>query len=451
MNAGKRCDLLLLAILCLGGATAAAETPPAPKEFDAVLVYPALDDGSIMHWLAISPLHYDVAYLGDSMSADVLEGGGRTELTARPRAGDVLQKQRWQKVHFSGAVQGPTMCDLFNVSGRSFEYGITYCCAYLYSPLDRPGAVIAASSDDALKVILNGRKLWSNQIQRSPTYDSDQARAPLKKGWNVLTVAVDQVIGGHLLCARFLDGGKAVTDLEISLDPPTADARRLSSGPYNKAAAGLMQSADRLRLDGKLAESLAACDQVLAAYPLADVAPRAAYTWATIQYSLRGEKSLGQADKAVDSLEALLARYSQDLLAEYALLDLARIRETVLKDAARAESTYRSFEDRYPQSTLAPKALIGLARLLAANKKIEEALLTYRKAMKKYPQSDEVVMAMVGIADAYQLAGEKGKARQQYQAALGVAQDWHDNKYGVDVGKQAWLRSVMDDVRSRIK
>lgn len=212
-----------------------------------------------------------------------------------------------------------------------------------------------------------------------------------------------------------------------------------------------MQSADRLRLDGKLAESLAACDQVLAAYPLADVAPRAAYTWATIQYSLRGEKSLGQADKAVDSLEALLARYSQDLLAEYALLDLARIRETVLKDAARAESTYRSFEDRYPQSTLAPKALIGLARLLAANKKIEEALLTYRKAMKKYPQSDEVVMAMVGIADAYQLAGEKGKARQQYQAALGVAQDWHDNKYGVDVGKQAWLRSVMDDVRSRIK
>ncbi len=78
MNAGKRCDLLLLAILCLGGATAAAETPPAPKEFDAVLVYPALDDGSIMHWLAISPLHYDVAYLGDSMSADVLEGGGRT-------------------------------------------------------------------------------------------------------------------------------------------------------------------------------------------------------------------------------------------------------------------------------------------------------------------------------------------------------------------------------------
>ena len=62
----------------------------------------------------------------------------------------------------------------------------------------------------------------------------------------------------------------------------------------------------------------------------------------------------------MDSLEALLARYSQDLLAEYALLDLARIRETVLKDAARAESTYRSFEDRYPQSTLAPKALIGL-------------------------------------------------------------------------------------------
>ncbi len=365
MNAGKRFDLWVLAILCLGGAVTAArataaETPSAPKEFDAVLVYPTLDDGSIMHWLAISPLHYDVAYLGDSMSADVLEGGGRTERTARPRAGDVLQKQRWQKAHFSGAVQGPTMCDLFNVAGGYFEYGITYCCAYLYSPVDRPGAMIAASSDDALKVILNGRKLWSNQIQRSPTYDSDQARAPLKKGWNVLMVAVDQVIGGHLLCARFLDGGKAVTDLEVSLDPPAAKARGLPAGPYNKAAADLMRSTTLCTWTANWPNRWRLANRSLPRIRWRNIAPRAAYTRATIQYSLRGEKSLGQADKAIDSLAALSARYSQDLLAQYALLDLAQIQETVLKDAAQAESTYRSFEDRYPQSTLAPKALIGL-------------------------------------------------------------------------------------------
>lgn len=31
-----------------------------------------------------------------------------------------------------------------------------------------------------------------------------------------------------------------------------------------------------------------------------------------------------------------------------------------------------------------------------------------------------------------------------------MAKDWHDNKYGVDVGKQAWLRGIMDDGRGRM-
>jgi Tfp pilus assembly protein PilF len=59
--------------------------------------------------------------------------------------------------------------------------------------------------------------------------------------------------------------------------------------------------------------------------------------------------------------------------------------------------------------------------------------------------------ATLGIADAYQLAGEKDKARKQYQAAMTLAQDWHDNKYGVDVGKQAWLREVIEYARRRAK
>jgi hypothetical protein len=32
-----------------------------------------------------------------------------------------------------------------------------------------------------------------------------------------------------------------------------------------------------------------------------------------------------------------------------------------------------------------------------------------------------------------------------------LAQDWHDNKYGVDVGKQAWLREVIEYARRRAK
>ena len=451
MKAWNTCATLLLAMAGVAGLAISglAADVPAAKDLDDVLVYPTMEEGSIMHWLCISPLRYDVIFLGDSMNADGLEDNGQSELTVRPRAGDQVQKQRWQKMHFSGSVVGPSMCELFNVSGGYFEYGLTYACAYVYSPVDRPNAVVSGSADDGLKVILNSKRIWANQIQRSPTYDSDQAPAPLKKGWNTVLMMVDQLVGGHLLCARFLADGKPITDLEISLDPPAVNANRHPAAAYNKDAADLMRQADGLKAEGKLSEASAACDLVLAKYPLADVAPRAAYTKAKAFYSLTGEKSLGQAGKAIEALEALLAHYPQDLLAEYALLDLGKLRETALKDPAQAEATYRSFEDRYPQSTLAARSVVELARMLAEGKNFEAALLTYRKAIKKYPTSDEVMTATVGIADAYRLAGEKDKAKQQYQAAMAMARDWHDNKYGVDVGKQAWLRGIMETIRGQ--
>jgi len=427
----------------------AAGVSAAKEDFAEVLVYPPRDDGSIMHWLCISPLAYNAAYIGDSMSYDVFKRDGLNELTIRPRAGDVAQGRAWHKMSFNGTTEGPTMCGLFDVAGYGFDYAITVCCVYIYSPVERPAAKFSGSADDALKAVWNGAKIWSNQIQRSPTYDSDQAPAPIKRGWNTLVCVVDQVWGGHLLTARFIDGDKGVTDIEIALDPPRENAVRHQAGPYNKEAADLIRGADALRTEGKLAEAAASYEQVVAKYPLADVAPRAAYARAGTFYGVRGEKSLGKPDEALQALEGLLARYGQDLLAEYALLDVARIQETALKDAAKAEATYRSFETRFPLSSLAAKSLTELARLLASQKKFEESILTYRKAVKKYPNSDEVITANVGIGDAYRDSGDKDKARKQYEAARAMAQDWHDNKYGVDVGKQAWLRGILESLRNR--
>ena len=453
--------LLALCALVLAGAASvskAQEDAPHPALSPvgrgwgegAVLVYTPRDDGSIMHWLCISPLAFNAAYIGDSMSYDVFKRDGLDERTIRPRAGDSgATGKAWHKMSFNGTTEGPTMCGLFDVAGHGFDFAITACFVYVYSPVERPAAKFSGSSDDALKVIWNGAKIWSNQIQRSPTYDSDQAAAPVKKGWNTLLCIVDQVIGGHLLTARFIDGDKGVTDLEISLDPPRENAVRHQAGPYNQAAAELIRGADAMKTEGKLAEAATAYEQVLAKYPLADVAPRAAYARAAVFYSVSGEKSLGRPDEAVQALETLLARYGQDLLAEYALLDVAKIQETALKDAARAEATYRSFETRFPLSSLAAKSLTELARLLASQKKYEESILTCRKAIKKYPNSDEVLTASVGIGDAYRDAGDKEKARKQYEAARALAQDWHDNKYGVDVGKQAWLRGILESLRNR--
>ena len=444
--------VLLLAVALAEGDHGRAETGTTrPAAFKEVVVYSAAEDGSLMHWLGISPLLYNISYLGDSMSADVLAGKGQTEKTVRPRAGDQVQGHAWHKMHFAGAVQGPSMCELFQVAGRGFNYAITCCYAYVYSPVARPKAVFAGSSDDALKVILNGKKVWSNQIQRSPTYDGDQAPAPLKKGWNTLLVVVDQVWGGHLLCARFLDGDQGFTDLEVSLDPPTRKAKRHPAGPYNAAASKLMREADTLKMDGKLTEALGAFEQVIEKYSLADVAPRAAYARAETYYSLKDEKSLGRPQEAAASLQALLTRYPQDLLAEYALLDLAEIQATALQKVKDAEETYRSFESVYPRSSLAARSLVQLARLLADQQKLEHSLLTYRKVIQKYPKSDELMTATLGIADAYRLAGKEEKARKQYEAARSLAQDWHDNKYGVDVGKQAWLQGLLDGIRKKLE
>jgi TolA-binding protein len=208
-----------------------------------------------------------------------------------------------------------------------------------------------------------------------------------------------------------------------------------------------MRGADASRTGGQLESALAACGQLLKDYPLADVAPRAAYTRATLLYSTGTEKSLGKPAEAAEALQGLLARYPQDLLAEYALLDLARIQETALKDPKKAEATYRSFENLYPQSSLAAKSVVELARLLADQRQFEAAILAYRKTTQKYPQSDEVMTATLGIAKVHRLAGEPEKARKQYEAARTMAQDWHDNKYGVDIGKQAWLQGILDETR----
>ena len=197
-------SILLLLVAASGFAAA--------PDFADVLVYPVRDEGSIMHWLQIAPLPWNAAYIGDSQSYDPFKPFEMSELALRPRAGDTVGKMTWRKMHYNGSTEGATMCNLTAYGGH-FTYAYSVAVAYLYSPVDRPDAWFNGSADDGLKVVLNGKKLWSNQIQRSPSYDSDRFAAPLKKGWNTLVMLVDQISGGHLLCARFVDGDKPLTDL----------------------------------------------------------------------------------------------------------------------------------------------------------------------------------------------------------------------------------------------
>lgn len=422
----------------------ATQSAALAADLDEVLVYPVRDEGSIMHWLIVAPLPWNAAYIGDSQSYDPFKPFGMNELELGPKTGDKVGKNTWRKMHFGGSTEGQTMCNLFAYGG-GFSYAYTVAVAYIYSPEDRPNAWFSGSADDGLKVVLNGKKLWSNQIQRSPTYDSDRFAAPLNKGWNTLVLLVDQITGGHLLCARFVEGDKPLTNLQISLDPPAVEARRHAADKYNSEATAALMPADKLRAEGKLEEAASAYIAALAKYPLADEAPRAAYAAAQTVSELPG-----QAEKAVELLRNLVETQTHDVLAEYALLDIAGIQREKIGDTKAAAEAYASFETIFPESTRGAAALVALARIHAGEKRFEDAILTCRLAISKYPASDEVMDATLAIADFQAAAGEAEKAKAQYEAAREMAQDWHDNKYGIDVGKQAWLRGILDDIRVKL-
>ena len=423
-----------------------------PKDNREVLTYAPLEDGSIMNWLAVSPLPYNAAYIGDSLGYDPFARDGQSESAIRPRAGDISRRRVWRRMQWSGAKEGPSHMDLFAVAARGmWRYGLTACFIYIYSPQARPNARWATSSDDGLKVILNGKKIWSNQIQRAALYDSDQMAAPLNKGWNTLMCVIDQSAGGHYLLGRFKDGETGINDLEISLDPPAPDARRFSAQKYNADAAAALREADAARASEKFAEAIAGYEKVAAQFALSDVAPRALQSRADSFYDAGGAASLNQPKEAVRALQDLLARYGNDLLAEYALLELGEIQAKGLNDAAAAEVTFRAFETRFPLSSLGAKSQLQLAQLLMQQKKFADAILVARRLQIKSPDADETLAATVLIGDAFRLSGEKEKAREQYLAARATANDWYQNKYGIDVGKQAWLRTILESVRLQLE
>lgn len=415
-----------------------------------VLTYPTEEDGSIMNWLAVSPLPYNAAYIGDSLGYDPFARDGKSELTIMPRAGETARGKVWRRMQWSGDKNGPSHMDLFAVAGRGmWRYGLTACLVYVYSPQAHPNARFACSSDDGLKVILNGQKIWSNQIQRAAMYDSDQFAAPLKQGWNTLLCIVDQTAGGHFLLGRFKEGETGISDLEISLDPPAPDARRFPAERYNADAAVSLRSADALRATGKLAEAATAYQETAAKFPLSDIAPRALQSRAAAFYAVDGSASLKQAPQAIETFNDLLARYPTDLLAEYAMLDLGRV-QSASGDLTAAEKTYRSFRDTFPSSTLSAKSQLELGKLLVSQKKYEDAVLTLRGLQKQFPESDEFLLAAITIGDAYRDQNQKEKAREEYTLARNLTEDWYQNRYGVDVGKQAWLRGLQDYLRTQL-
>ncbi|MHC5054426.1 MAG: hypothetical protein ACYTKD_06890 [Planctomycetota bacterium] len=94
-----------------------------------------------------------------------------------------------------------------------------YALAWLVSP-DDTDAVLAAGSDDALVVWLNGERVHEKLVGRGYTPREDRVPIHLKKGRNKLLLKVTQGNGGWNFCAHLEDArGGSLTGVTTSLVP----------------------------------------------------------------------------------------------------------------------------------------------------------------------------------------------------------------------------------------
>jgi len=442
-----RRQLLSIAIATLLIAPTAV---PAARQAPTSIYYAPNADGFLIDFLAITGLKYGFAYIGDSMNTDVFANlGGETSL--RPAEGDTVQDRRWRRFNAELWANNSNVKNLRAL--RSPEYRITALFAYVWSDRDHPDARFLASSDDGLKVVLNGEVLWRNQIQRSPTIDSDRMDAPLRQGWNDLLCVIDRVRGGHLFVGRFVDGeGTPITDLKIVLAPPDdreAIPTFMLAETYNSAAAALLREAHTLRAAGEFEQAIVKFGRMLDEFPYAEASPRALAAKAEAQYD-EVAPSLNVPAAAADTLRLLWQHYPAHPVTEYAVIRLAAIEAGPLSQPDQAMDTYGRFVDAYPQSALVPTALLewGKLQLEAAP---AAAIATLRRIVTEHPGAEELVEAFVAIGDARRAEGDSAAAERQYRSALDIIEDWIGDRFATDVGKQAWLRDLESRIHARLR
>ena len=85
-----------------------------------------------------------------------------------------------------------------------YEMVVVYALTYVYSPKDQTLPLLLGS-DDGVKVFLNSRELHRYLAIRVAAPDQDRVPLPLKKGWNVLMLKIENNYGGYNFYARVLD------------------------------------------------------------------------------------------------------------------------------------------------------------------------------------------------------------------------------------------------------
>ena len=106
---------------------------------------------------------------------------------------------KWKRVQATG-----DQLDFQRAFGGETNNAVAYAVAYFDSPTEVRNATLHFGSDDAARVWLNGRQVWTVNRVRGVNLDEDEVPGlTLKAGRNVLVVKVAQGVGGWGVAARF--------------------------------------------------------------------------------------------------------------------------------------------------------------------------------------------------------------------------------------------------------
>ena len=147
------------------------------------------------------------------LSKDYLGG----EADVGPVEGSTSGGKTWFRVDSS-----TEHVDLDQVFGYMTDC-VAYAHAYVYSPTAQT-VNMWAGSDDGIKIWLNGAVVWTNNVYRAFTADSDRTTVGLVQGWNKLLVKVSQGTGSWGFSVRLCDSaGNPVPGLLYAVEPASED------------------------------------------------------------------------------------------------------------------------------------------------------------------------------------------------------------------------------------
>lgn len=128
------------------------------------------------------------------------------------------QGVNWRDIPLSDDPQTPWELDLLKAIGGEQE--VAYARASVRSPAEQP-VWLVVSSDDGVKVWLNGEIVHANNATRAITSPPDKVKVTLKAGWNQLLLKITQNNQGWGFGVRLTDlNGTPLSGLQVVADPP---------------------------------------------------------------------------------------------------------------------------------------------------------------------------------------------------------------------------------------